>query len=90
MNEIANSFNQSFDSLSSSLAYKDYDTIIQEARTYSNLLEAAPDINRVNEFFTMVAQSLSQMKALNSNILDGLSNIGQRLIGTSFQLNTNN
>jgi hypothetical protein len=90
MNEIANSFNESFDKLSSTIAFKDYDTLIQEARTYSDLLQAAPDINRVNEFFTKVAQGLSMMKALDMNILNSLSNIGERLIGTNFQLDAAN
>ena len=66
---------------------EDLDQIIIEAKGYSNLFTTStPDVQRINEFFTLVAEGLEQAGMLNAEILAALTDLGSQLAGTSLAL----
>lgn len=58
---------------------------IDSARKYSNLFQnGKDDISRINSFFHLVILAMNEAGMLDVNVLNALTGLGTRLIGTEF------
>ena len=88
LDEIAAGINEGIELAGQTVGFQNYNTIIQDASRFSNLLVSGQaDIQRVNEFFRLIIDGLLQANAIDINILDALTQIGRQLVGTGFQIN---
>lgn len=88
LDEIAAGINEGIELAGQTVGFQNYNTIIQDASGFSNLLVSGQvDVQRVNEFFRLIIDGLLQANAIDINILDVLTQIGRQLVGTGFQIN---
>lgn len=88
LDEIAAGINEGIELAGQTVGFQNYNTIIQDASGFSNLLVSGQaDVQRVNEFFRLIIDGLLQANAIDINILDALTQIGRQLVGTGFQIN---
>lgn len=88
LDEIAAGINEGIELAGQTVGFQNYNTIIQDASEFSNLLVSGQvDVQRVNEFFRLIIDGLLQANAIDINILDALTQIGRQLVGTGFQIN---
>lgn len=87
LDEIVKGINEGIDLAGEQVNFDNYNSILQEARGFNNLLaNKNPNAQRVNQFFNLLLQGLDQAKMIDINILNALSQIGNQLVGTSFQI----
>lgn len=90
LDEIAAGINEGIDLAGGAISFDNYNAIIQQAGNFSNLFASGQaDTERVNSFFNLIVEGLSQANAININVLDALTQIGNQLVGTSFQIDKN-
>ena len=91
MDQIAQALNQGIELAYSnnSVSPDNYEQVLQEASKFNTLLaQGSPEIQEVNAFFDLVLQGMTMAGKINTDLLNGLTRIGQHLTGnTSFQLN---
>lgn len=87
LDQIADGINQGIDLAGGQITFDNYNTILQNVKSFNNLLSTGqPDVQRVQQFFNLLLQGLEQAKLLDLNVLNALSQIGTKLVGTSFSI----
>lgn len=87
LDQIAAGINQGIDIAGGQINFDNYNSILQEARSFNNMLASRQtETQRINQFFNFLLQGLEQAKLLDLNILNALTNIGTQLAGTGFQI----
>lgn len=87
LDQIAAGINQGIDLAGGQVTFDNYNAILQSARSFNNLLSAGqPEVQRVQQFFNLLLQGLEQAKLLDLTVLNTLSQIGTKLVGTSFYI----
>lgn len=89
LDEIVKGINEGIDLAGGQVDFDNYNSILQQARSFNNMLVSrSPNAQRVNEFFNLLLQSLDQAKLIDINVLNALTQIGNQLVGTSFQIDS--
>lgn len=87
LDEIAKGINQGLELSIQQVNWDNYMSIIQNAKTFSNLFNEDQNFStRLNQFFELILQAMQQANLLSLDVLDGLTRIGTRLGGTSFSI----
>lgn len=88
MDEIAKGINEGIDLYYEQVGFENYESIIQQAKGFSSSLsKGTMSISQINQFFDLLLKGVEQAGRFDMQLLDGLSDIGKLLSGTSsFQI----
>lgn len=85
---IAEAINGGIDAAGGAVDFDNYNQIIEQSKSFSQMLAGEPQVQQINDFFNLLIDALNRAQWLNPAVLDALSGIGQQLVGTSFAIDS--
>ncbi len=86
MDKIAEGINEGLDASAGKVDWENYESIIQSAKSFSDLFNAENFDARLHQFMNLILSAMKEANLLSLEVLDALTNIGTRLSGTNFKI----